>query len=63
MLQPPTLGDAARSAFTLSPPWLRLMASMAARRTISDPWFGMEPRRTFVSDSRWRSVSPAHEHK
>ena len=38
------------------------MASISAQRRFRDPCLVMWPRLTLVSDSRWRGVSPAHEH-
>ena len=41
---------------------MRWMASVRAQRSIADPCLVTCPRATLRSDSRWRGVSPAHEH-
>ena len=41
----------------------RCTASIAAQQTAFEPCLVMCPRCTTVSDSRWRGVSPAHEHR
>ena len=41
---------------------VRWMASVSAQRSIRDPCLVTCPRATLRSDSRWRGVSPAHEH-
>ena len=41
----------------------RCTALIAAQRTALEPCLVMCPRCTTVSDSRWRGVSPAHEHR
>ena len=41
---------------------VRWMASVSAQRSIRDPCLVTCPRVTLRSDSRWRGVSPAHEH-
>jgi hypothetical protein len=49
-------------AACLLAPGSRWVASTAAQRTSLGPCLVIGPRRTLVSDSRWRGVSPAQEH-
>ena len=55
------LGNAVVVGLRNEPPRWRLTASMAAQRTRRDPCFVIGPRRTVVSDSRWRGVRPAKQ--
>ena len=40
----------------------RWIASISAQRSSREPCLVTCPRVTLMSDSRWRGVSPAHEH-